>query len=342
VKKALKSKGKTKEEDMSYRFFKFIPWAVVFLIFCSFTLAETKSKEDTGQVKIQHEITVTANRIKTDVRETASSVTIISREDMEAQGKTTVIEVLQDILSLYALQNGPFGAAASIQIRGANSEHTKIMLDGVELNDPMTPSRSFNLAHLSIESIDRIEILRGPQSTLYGSDAMGGVINIITQKRTGPPKVKLNTMGGSYQTAIGSAQVSGGSDSITYSLGFNRSHSGGFSAAGSQYEGNSENDGYDSTGVTGALQIKTKNNIQFGLSFLTYSASVDIDNYGGDFGDDPNNLEKNRNFLISGGGNGFFLGNRWESRLKLSYMQQNRTYDNPTDDLNLFDSDNSR
>lgn len=326
---------------MSFRLFKFIPWAVVFLIFCSFTLAETKSKEETGQEKIQHEITVTANRIETDVRETASSVTIISREDMEAQGKTTVIEVLQDILSLYPLQNGPFGAAASIQIRGANTEHTKIMLNGVELNDPMTPSRSFNLAHLSIESIDRIEILRGPQSTLYGSDAMGGVINIITQKRTGAPAVKLKTMGGSYQTAIGSAQVSGGSESISYLVGLNRTHSNGFSAAGSQYEGNSENDGYDSIGISGALQFKTKKNISFDLSFLTYSASVDIDNFGGDFGDDPNNLEKNGNFLITGGGQGFFLENRLESRLKLSYMQQKRTYDNPIDDIHPFDSDNS-
>jgi len=326
---------------MSNRFFKFIPWAAVFLIFCNFTLAESKSKEETDQVKIQHEITVTANRVETDVRETASSVTIITREDMEAQGKTTVIEVLQDILSLYPLQNGPFGSAASIQIRGANTEHTKIMLDGVELNDPITPSRSFNLAHLSIESIDRIEVLRGPQSTLYGSDAMGGVINIITQKRSGDPKLKLTTMGGSYETAIGSAQVTGGADSITYSLGLNRSHSNGFSAAGSQYEGNSENDGYDNTGVTGALQIKTKKNIQFGLSFLTYSAAVDIDNYGGDFGDDPNNIEKNRNFLIKGGGQGLFFNNHWESRLKLSYMEQKRTYDNPIDDIHPFDSDSS-
>jgi len=326
---------------MSYRLFKFFPWAVVFLIFCSITLAETDSKEESNQGKIQHEITVTANRIETDVRETAGSVTIITRRDMEAQGKTTVVEVLQDILSLYPLQNGPLGAAASIQTRGANSEHTKIMLDGIELNDPMTPSRSFNLAHLSIESIDRIEILRGPQSTLYGSDAMGGVINIITQKRTGAPRVKLNTMGGSYETAIGSAQVSGGSESIIYSLGFNRSHSGGFSAAGSQYEGNSENDGYDSTNVSGALQIKTHKNLQFSLSILTCSASVDIDNFGGDFGDDPNNLEKNRNVLISGGGLGLFLGNRWESRLKLSYLEQKRTYDNPIDEVNPFDSDNS-
>lgn len=327
---------------MSYRFFKFFSLAGVFLIFCSFIQAETASKEESNQGKIQHEITVTANRIETDVRETASSVTIITREDMETQGKTTVVEVLQEILSLYPLQNGPLGAAASIQIRGANSEHTKIMLDGIELNDPMTPSRSFNLAHLSIESIDRIEILRGPQSTLYGSDAMGGVINIITQKRTGTPKVRLNTMGGSYETAIGSAQVSGGSESITYSLGFNRTHSDGFSAAGSQYDGNSENDGYDSTNVTGALQIKTHKNLQFGLSILTYSASVDIDNFGGAFGDDPNNIEKNWNYLISGGGRGFFLGNKWESRLKLSYMEQKRTYDNPTDDINPFDSDNSK
>ncbi|NIN92510.1 MAG: TonB-dependent receptor plug domain-containing protein, partial [Candidatus Aenigmarchaeota archaeon] len=102
--------------------------------------------------------------------------------------------------------------AASVFLRGANSEHTLILMDGVELNDPISPSRSFDLAHLTLDNVDRIEILRGPQSTLYGSDALGGVVNIITKKRKGKPKLSLSSVGGSYGTVINSGEISGSTE----------------------------------------------------------------------------------------------------------------------------------
>ena len=85
-------------------------------------------------------------------------------------------------------QNGGRGEAASIVLRGANSEHTLVLLDGVDLNDPINPSRSADLAHIYFNNVDRVEILRGPQSPLYGSDALAGVVNIITKRGQGPAR----------------------------------------------------------------------------------------------------------------------------------------------------------
>ena len=126
--------------------------------------------------------------------------------------KTTVLETLQEVLGVTILQNGPAGGSASVFLRGANSEHTLVMMDGVELNDPISPSRSYDLSHLLVENIERIEILRGPQSTLYGSDAIGGIINIITRKGEGKPQLHLSTYGGSYRTFAGTAGISGSVD----------------------------------------------------------------------------------------------------------------------------------
>ncbi|GAG17574.1 unnamed protein product, partial [marine sediment metagenome] len=158
---------------------------------------DSDNQQEKATQKLQHKITVTANRIETSVKETASSVSVITREELEKLQKRTVYEALQEVVGLNTTQNGPTGSIASASIRGANSEHTKVLMDGVEMNDPISPSRSFNLGHLLIENIERIEIIRGPQSTLYGSDAMGGVINIITRQRQGKSRFNLSTQGGS-------------------------------------------------------------------------------------------------------------------------------------------------
>ena len=152
---------------------------------------DSQNSEDTPQEKqkpLHHEVVVTANRVETSLKEVASSVTMITREELEKTGKSSVLDALEETLGLSSTQNGPPGSQATVFIRGANSEHTLVMVDGTEVNDPITPTRSYDMSLLLVENIDRIEILRGPQSTLYGSDAMGGVINIITRQNTGKPK----------------------------------------------------------------------------------------------------------------------------------------------------------
>lgn len=314
---------------------------VLILMICPlFAGMEKKQKEEEKTApQIHHEITVTATRIDTPTTEVASSVTVITRQDIERSNKTTVIDILQDILGITLIQNGPMGAAASVHIRGGNAEHTLVMMDGVEMNDPITPSRSVDLAHYSLDHVERIEILRGPQSTLYGSDALSGVINIITKKGQGRPAIDFSAQGGSNGTFAGSTVLGGSTEKIFYSLGTSFIQSAGFSAANQAYEGNTEKDGYHNLTFSGRLGFRLLDNLEFDLIARRVETEIDIDNFGGAYGDDPNNLQTYDSLFIKGQTRLRLWNNRWEQKLDLAYVDYDRTYQNPTDAAHPFDSE---
>lgn len=320
---------------------KILTVTVIFGFFSVLLPGQEASTEQKKALTLHHEVTVTANRIDTPVKETASAVTVITREDLERTHKSTVLEALQNVLGVLIVQNGPAGASASVLLRGANSEHTLIMLDGVELNDPITPSRSSDLAHLTTASVERIEILRGPQSTLYGSDAMSGVINIITREGQGKPAVTLSTQGGSYGTLASRAEISGSTDRVRYALGTSLFRTEGFSAASTTYEGNQEQDGYANLSFSGRFGLRIAETLNLDLSFRSINTKSDIDNSGGSFGDDPNNTQEYDTLLFRGQLTGLFLGNRWEQKLTASIVDHQRAYENPPDDKHPLDSDRS-
>ena len=301
---------------------------------------ENLEKEKVSTSSIQHEIVVTATRLETPAKEIASSVTVITRERLEQSKKATVIEALQEVLGVSIIQNGPPGAAASVFLRGANSEHTLILMDGVELNDPISPSRSFDLAHLTLDNIERIEILRGPQSTLYGSDALGGVVNIISKKGQGKPKFSLSSVAGSYGTIITSAGINGSTERMHYSLGTSYFRSDGFSSASANYEGNEEKDGYRNLSLWGRLGFRLFDNLDVDLILRTLNTQIDIDNGGGAQGDDPNNVQDYNALFIKTQIRNLMLNNRWELKLGLSLVDYDRQYENPTDEAHLLDSEN--
>src|SRR4030043_196166 len=181
------------------------------------------------------EVVVTATRVETPIEEIASSITIISSKEIERKQKTTVLEALRNIPGLDVVQTGGAGSQTSIFLRGANSEHTLVMIDGVEVNDPISPGRSYNFANLTVDNIERIEIIRGPHSTLYGSDAIGGVINIITKKGAGEPKVWTSFEAGSYATFKEVVGSDGEIRGLHYSLTCSRLDTEGISKADEKY-----------------------------------------------------------------------------------------------------------
>jgi vitamin B12 transporter len=299
------------------------------------------SQNNDDQEKLKYEVTVTANRVETPLKETATAVTVITREELEKLQKTTVLEALEEVTGLTFSQNGPAGSQAALYVRGANPEHTKVLIDGIELNDPITPGRTFDMGLLMIESIDRIEIVRGPQSSLFGSDAMGGVVNIITRQGRGKPQLQFAAQGGSYNTLIGNAEIHGGTESIFYSLGTTYYNSEGFSAAGKQYEGNTENDGYRNLTISGSLGFHLPNNIDINLGIRNINSRLEADAAGGDFGDDPNYVQNYDTMQLFGSAKSLFVRNRWESKLTFSYLEYDRKHENPTDDMHPTDSDRS-
>jgi vitamin B12 transporter len=174
------------------------------------------------------EITVTADRVAEPVSQTGSSVTIIPGSEVQKLGATGMTEVLRGVAGIDVVETGGVGSATSVSLRGSNPGQTLVLIDGQRIGDPSATDGSVNFGNLLPVDVDRIEVLRGPQSALYGSDAMGGVINIITKKGTKTPHRSVTVQAGSYGTIGASGTMSGGDDNWTYSLGVNALHTDGF------------------------------------------------------------------------------------------------------------------
>src|SRR3989337_46002 len=143
------------------------------------------------------EVVVTATRSEALRSQIPASVTVISRKEIEEGQAATLSELLRDVPGLDVVQQGGAGKTTSIFIRGAESRHTLVLIDGIRVNSPTTGG--FDFADLNIEDVERIEIVRSPLSTLYGSDALGGVIQIFT-KRGKASSASASLEGGSYGT----------------------------------------------------------------------------------------------------------------------------------------------
>jgi vitamin B12 transporter len=167
-------------------------------------------------------IIVSATRLPTPEDEVASSVTLIAAADIDARQARTLPDILQTVPGLNVVQIGGAGGTTSLFMRGTNSNHVKILVDGIDVSDPSTPGDTFDLAHLLLADIDRIEVLRGPQSGLYGSDAIGGAVYIVTKTGAGPLAATATLEGGSFGTFNETGSVSGASGGSNYA--FNVDH----------------------------------------------------------------------------------------------------------------------
>jgi vitamin B12 transporter len=183
-------------------------------------LAQAASAQD--NVQVLPAIVVSATTVPTPANEIANSVTVITGQDMERDQRRTVADTLNSVPGLQVVQNGSPGSLTSVFIRGTNSNHVKVLIDGIDVSDASNPNGAFDFAHLLTSDIEKIEVLRGPQSGLYGASAIGGVISITTKKGSGPPKATGYVEGGSFGTSNQAAGVSGSQDQFNYA--FNVSH----------------------------------------------------------------------------------------------------------------------
>ncbi|NNL90092.1 MAG: TonB-dependent receptor [Marinicaulis sp.] len=174
------------------------------------------------------EIIVSATRTPRLAAQTGSAVSIITAEEIEARQYNFVADALRDTAGVSIARNSSIGGVASARIRGAGSGQTLVVVDGVVVNDPSAPQGGFNFANLDVVDIDRIEVLRGPQSLVYGADAIGGVISITTNRRAG---VSAFAEGGSFGTVRGGANLSLGDDENFSRLSVSGIHTNGFSRA---------------------------------------------------------------------------------------------------------------
>ena len=189
-------------------------------------------------------VVVTATRVATPADLLPPAVTVLRGSDLVTRGIRSVGDALRLVPGVSITETGSFGGQTSLFVRGGESDYTKVLLDGVPLNQA---GGGIDLANLTTDNVERIEIVRGPASVLYGSDAMTGVVQIFTKKGTvGRPQVDAELLGGTYGSTDGAVDVGGGSNTVSYSARVSR-----FSSDGLY----SYNNRYHNTVVSAGLKI---------------------------------------------------------------------------------------
>jgi vitamin B12 transporter len=176
----------------------------------------TQAQQDTVRLG---ELVVTATRSETARRSVSASISSISGEELRERGIRFVIDWLREVPGVAVVQSGSFGGVTSLFLRGGESDYTKVLIDGVPANQP---GGAFDLAHLSTENVERIEVLRGPGSVLYGSDAVSGVIQIFTRRGTGTVQSDLSARAGTFGTTDLRGEAAGSSGVLSWSAGLAR------------------------------------------------------------------------------------------------------------------------
>ncbi|ODS32388.1 MAG: iron complex outermembrane recepter protein [Candidatus Scalindua rubra] len=251
------------------------------------------------------EIIVTATRTETPVSQLADSITIVSREQIEQQKATTIFEALRSVPGLSIRKSGSIGRITNVTIRGSGTDQVLVMIDGVQVNSPTTGS--FNFANLTTDNIERIEVIRGPQSTLYGSDAMGGLINIITRKGKGKPKFGIRSEFGTLERTYNESINSSGSiKKFNYSVDVARVDS----------DGRGADDDYDKTNISSMFGYKINEKMGFETTMRYNDSMVAIDD--GAFRQDPNRFSQNEDFNLNAVYNQS-LTDWWSHKLKFSF-----------------------
>ena len=165
---------------------------------------------------IRESVIVTATRDAAPTSQVGASHTVFERDAIERRGEALVGDLLRDAPGSTVVQNGGRGAVTSLFVRGGENSYTKVLLDGIPLNEP---GGTFNFGGLSTGNIERVELVRGAQSALFGSDAMSGVLQLVTGRgRTSAPQVRAELSTGSYDTRRGSASVAGGFGRWDYAI----------------------------------------------------------------------------------------------------------------------------
>ncbi len=231
--------------------------------------------------KTLEKVVVTANLTPTSAAKVGSAITVITAQEIEQQQVTYISDILRTVPGVAVSQSGGgFGTLTQVRIRGAEGNHTLVRLNGIELNDPSGGSE-FNFGNLLAENIERIEIIRGAQSALYGSDAIGGVINIITKQGNQGLQLNAQAQGGAFGTYKAGGGIRGAwKDKVDFAIHTTQFKSDGISIA----ESGTEKDGNQNLTVDGNLNANILKNWQVGITGRWVNSDTDTDGFKGGIG----------------------------------------------------------
>ncbi len=299
--------------------------------------AASDPTSDDVRPAVREEIVVTANRRPFEVGKVGSSVTVITAEEIELKRKTSVAELLRTVPGVEVVRGGGPGQITSVFVRGGSSSQTLVLLDGVRLNAPTTGA--FDFANLSADGIERIEIVRGPQSTVYGSEAVAGIISIFSKSgREGTHVTALAEAGelGSLRFLLG---VDGGTGDFDYAVSVSEEETDGVSSA-SERAGNSEDDPYQNLSASARLGWDVGGDGRVEANLRVFDSEVANDGFDFVLGpvDDPNRLQTRE------GATGSLrvetpLAARWDHTLTLGINDEELAGADPDDAFSNFTVD---
>lgn len=309
-------------------------FVVAALIISSQLHAQTFKQKKTDSTITVHEphyasaldpVVITANKFPEKQSQTGKVITVIDKSTIEKLGGHTVGELLNTVAGVTVNgANNTLGTNQRISIRGSSDGNVLLLMDGIPVNDPSVISNYFDLNFINTSQIERIEVLKGGQSTLYGSDAVSGVINIITKKNENKkfvPYASLNA--GSYSTFNENIGARGQTKAITYNTSFTNISSQGFSSAyDSTGNKNFDKDGYHQFMVRADLGWKLTSNLQWNFfgNYSRYKAGIDA----GAFTDDKDFTATNKNRQTGSGI--YWKQNNGALHLNYQYNYVNRFY----------------
>jgi vitamin B12 transporter len=175
---------------------------------------------------------VTAERLPTVRSASSATVTVITAKDLRERGIRRLLDALRDVAGLDIAQTGSYGGSAALFLRGGESDYVKVLVDGVPVNDP---GGAVDLADLTTDNVERIEIVRGPVSVLYGSDAVSGVVQVFTRRGRGGARGEVSMRAGSYTALEAVGDISGGTDVVGYALSASHARTDGIYAFNNEY-----------------------------------------------------------------------------------------------------------
>ncbi|MGB8275516.1 MAG: TonB-dependent receptor, partial [Alphaproteobacteria bacterium] len=266
-----------------------------------------------------------------------SAVSVVTGEDLEARQQPDVFDLLRSVPGVSVTRSGGIGKSSLIRIRGADEGATLVLIDGIKMNDPADARGAFDFDSLLANGIDRIEVLRGPQSALYGSEAMGGVINILTERGKGPPAVSAEGEYGAYNTFRQRASLSGSEGPASYALNVAHFRTDGISAVAPP---------------TGKERDGTKDIALNGHFGFTVTDNFDVDVTGGwmrlDSDYDPSSTQDGPAFQHKSVHYAkvepklALFGGRWENIVRVYETETDRDFDQPLSSPPLTNFDGMR
>ena len=295
---------------------------VLSCLLCIYASAEEDKSAGPDRATSLDRIVVTPSRFEESILSSSTSVSVVDKSDFSRKEINTVSSAIKDETGLNIVQSGAFQGPTSLFMRGGNANHTLILIDGMKAYDPSTYNGAYNLTNLTLDNVDRVEVLRGAQSALYGSDAMSGVVSIISKKAQAP-YMEASFEGGSFSTYTERFECGAETKGFHYSIAASRIDTKGISQAEAK-NNNQEHDPYDRTSVAVRTDYDINDNLTVGGTLRHTDANYEYDS-GFPFRDDDNSKARYMDTFIT-----TYVAHKpldvWDYEVKMGWAQIMRMF----------------